>query len=217
MMKPLTKDQVRYRKIQAEKAANRSGEERKKNAGKPGYTKFGVKRASVGNQHAKIADTVERAEERTKEFVAEKKEARRKRLLENDYRYRKNMRKLAQRARKGLPHGPGSIAKREVMEAKEKEQRAKIATKGVMKSPEEIQQLLVDLECDPIARMAAIAERAENAGELTVASNLYKELAQYAAPKRKAAEPKVVKDKNLLTMSEEELMEEIARLESSVG
>ena len=217
MTKHLTKDQINYRKIKAEKAANRSEEERKKNAGKPGYTKFGIKRASVGNGFVKIPDTVERAEKRTEEFVAEKKEARRKRLLENDYRYRKNMRKLAKKARKGLPHGPGSIVKREEMEAKEKEQRAKIAKTGVMNSPEEIQQLLVDLECDPIARMAAIAERAENAGELTVASNLYKELAQYAAPKRKAAEPKVVKDKNLLTMSEEELMEEIARLESSVG
>jgi hypothetical protein len=221
MTKPLTKDAEAYRKRKQVEAADRSPEERAKNAGKPGYTKFGVKRRSSGNQWAKGIDPVLRAEKRTQkrveEQITEKKEERRKRNNANNYKYLASMTKLAKKARHGLPKGPGSIAKRDIMEAKDKEQRAKIATVGVMKSPEEIQALLVELECDPIARMAAIAQRAENAGELTVASNLYKELAQYAAPKRKAAEPKVVKDKNLLSMSEEELLAEIARLEASVG
>jgi hypothetical protein len=88
---------------------------------------------------------------------------------------------------------------------------------GVMRSPEEIQELLKKLDCDPIARMTKIAERAEKAGDLNIAASLYKELAQYAAPKRKAQEPKVIKDKNLLTMSEDELMAEVTRLEESLA
>jgi len=187
-----------------------AAEERKKNAGKPGYTETGVRRNSNrhGTSFCAVASenrSIEIKEARHREI----KEARRSR----DAAKRKNKRLEGREARKGLPH---FIKDRKEMAEKDEAQRAKIATQGVMKSPEEIQQLLVDLECDPIARMAAIAERAEKAGELNIASNLYKELAQYAAPKRKAAEPKVIKDKNLLTMSEEELLAEIARLESTV-
>ena len=179
-----------------------AAEKRKKNAGKPGHSQTGVKlRFNLfgGVAHANSLKTVEIRKERA-ERRAEKD---RIRVRDNADR---------EKARKGLPY---FIKDRKEMAEKDEVQRAKISTQGVMKSPEEIQQLLVDLECDPIARMAAIAERAEKAGELNIASNLYKELAQYAAPKRKAAEPKVIKDKNLLTMSEEELLAEIARLESS--
>jgi len=179
-----------------------AAEERRKNAGKPGYSVTGVKlRYSKG-----IAD----AKERSLQRVADRQELDERRAEKS----RINEAEVAARekARKGLPF---MIKDRKKMAAKDEAQRAKISAAGVMKSPEEIQQLLVDLQCDPIARMAAIAERAEKAGELNTAANLYKELAQYAAPKRKAAEPKVIKDKNLTIMSEEELLAEIARLEST--
>lgn len=188
-----------------------AAEERKKNAGKPGYSVAGVKRN--GNRHG-VTFCASAAKERS---IGLKKERSRKLFVAKRRRceVKRTLKRLKQRgARKGLPY---YIKDRKIMAEKDVAQRAKIATQGVMKSPEEIQQLLVDLECDPIARMAAIAERAEKAGELNIASNMYKELAQYAAPKRKAAEPKILKDKNLLTMSEEELLLEIARLESSVG
>lgn len=47
---------------------------------------------------------------------------------------------------------------------------------------------LAALKCDPIEAMARIAKDAEKAGDLNVASQMYKELAQYIAPKRKAIE-----------------------------
>jgi hypothetical protein len=187
-----------------------AAEERKKNAGKPGHSILGVKlRVNSSGKPFCASQAYDRSLARKKAKQRELLTARRARC-----EAKKKIKRLeGKEARKGLPY---FIKDRKEMAEKDEAQRAKIATQGVMKSPEEIQQLLVDLECDPIARMAAIAERAEKAGELNIASNLYKELAQYAAPKRKAAEPKVIKDKNLLTMSEEELLAEIARLESSV-
>ena len=153
-----------------------AAEERKKNAGKPGYSVAGVKRN--GNRHG-VTFCASAAKERS---IGLKKERSRKLFVAKRRRceVKRTLKRLKQRgARKGLPY---YIKDRKIM-----------------------------------AEMAAIAERAEKAGELNIASNMYKELAQYAAPKRKAAEPKILKDKNLLTMSEEELLLEIARLESSVG
>jgi len=182
-------------------------EDRKKNAGKPGYSRFGVK---LGGSSG--IDMAARARASSAQREADRKELEERRAE----RKRVHTIELAvnAKARKGLPRFKKDLQE---MAAKDEAQREKIKDQGVMQSPEEIQQLLVDLRCDPIARMAAIAERAEKAGELNTAANLYKELAQYAAPKRKAAEPKVIKDKNLTIMSEEELLAEIARLESSIG
>jgi hypothetical protein len=47
---------------------------------------------------------------------------------------------------------------------------------------------LAELKCDPIEGMAKIAEQAMSEGDLPLAGNMYKELAQYVAPKRKAME-----------------------------
>lgn len=52
----------------------------------------------------------------------------------------------------------------------------------------EVQQKLAELNCDPIEGMAIIASRAMDEGDLPLAGNMYKELAQYVAPKRKAIE-----------------------------
>jgi hypothetical protein len=185
-----------------------AAKERERNAGKPGYSVTGVKLriSSHGNYYSTDA-----AYERSLEIIADRKKASREKQRERNRARAKVKAADRTKARKGLPY---FIRDREEMAEKDEVQRAKIGAQGVMKSPEEIQQLLIDLQCDPIARMAAIAERAEKAGELNTAANLYKELAQYAAPKRKAAEPKVIKDKNLTIMSEEELLAEIARLES---
>jgi hypothetical protein len=47
---------------------------------------------------------------------------------------------------------------------------------------------LVALDCDPIEGMASIARKAIDEGELILAGSMYKELAQYVAPKRKSIE-----------------------------
>ena len=47
---------------------------------------------------------------------------------------------------------------------------------------------LVSLDCDPIEGMASIASKAMDEGELILAGSMYKELAQYVAPKRKSIE-----------------------------
>ena len=44
------------------------------------------------------------------------------------------------------------------------------------------------LGCDPIVGMAEIAALARKEGDLNLAGSMYKELAQYVAPKRKAIE-----------------------------
>lgn len=52
----------------------------------------------------------------------------------------------------------------------------------------EIQEKLDALGCDPLEGMAIIAQRAMNEGDMSLAGSMYKELAQYVAPKRKAVE-----------------------------
>lgn len=52
----------------------------------------------------------------------------------------------------------------------------------------DIEQKLAALGCDPIQGMAEIAIEAKNNGDFTLAGSMYKELAQYVAPKRKAVE-----------------------------
>ena len=47
---------------------------------------------------------------------------------------------------------------------------------------------LKSLKCDPIEGMAIIAKQAMEEGELQLAGNMFKELAQYVAPKRKSIE-----------------------------
>jgi len=47
---------------------------------------------------------------------------------------------------------------------------------------------LKELKCDPIEGMAIIAKQAMDEGEMQLAGNMYKELAQYVAPKRKSVE-----------------------------
>ncbi len=56
------------------------------------------------------------------------------------------------------------------------------------KKTQDVIDQLKSLKCDPIIGMAKIAKQAFNEGELALAGNMYKELAQYVAPKRKAIE-----------------------------
>ena len=56
------------------------------------------------------------------------------------------------------------------------------------KSSQDIQAKLDALGCDPITGMAEIAAEARTAGDFNLAGQMYKELAQYVAPKRKAIE-----------------------------
>jgi hypothetical protein len=51
-----------------------------------------------------------------------------------------------------------------------------------------IEDRLSKLGCDPIAGMAKIAEEAMLIKDYQLAGSMYKELAQYVAPKRKAVE-----------------------------
>ena len=52
----------------------------------------------------------------------------------------------------------------------------------------EIADKLAAMGCDPITGMAEIAEEARANGDIALAGQMYKELAQYVAPKRKAIE-----------------------------
>lgn len=56
------------------------------------------------------------------------------------------------------------------------------------KKTQDIIDKLAGLDCDPIEGMAKIAKEAMNNNDLALAGNMYKELAQYVAPKRKAIE-----------------------------
>jgi len=62
-------------------------------------------------------------------------------------------------------------------------------TKGTPnKKTQAVIDQLKEIGCDPIAGMAEIALLARNSDDLTLAGQMYKELAQYVAPKRKAIE-----------------------------
>lgn len=56
------------------------------------------------------------------------------------------------------------------------------------KRTQDVIERLKALNCDPIEGMAKIAAQAMSDGELPLAGQMYKELAQYVAPKRKAVE-----------------------------
>jgi hypothetical protein len=61
--------------------------------------------------------------------------------------------------------------------------------KGVPnKRTQSIIDQLAGLNCNPIEGMAKIAKQAMAEGELALAGQMYKELAQYVAPKRKSIE-----------------------------
>lgn len=68
---------------------------------------------------------------------------------------------------------------------------------SVSKQTKDVQDKLKELNCDPIEGMARIAQQAIDEGELQLAGNMYKELAQYVAPKRKAVEIQGETDNNL--------------------
>lgn len=56
------------------------------------------------------------------------------------------------------------------------------------KKSQDVQNMLDEIGCNPIEGMAIIAQRALENGDDVLAGNMYKELAQYVAPKRKAVE-----------------------------
>jgi len=56
------------------------------------------------------------------------------------------------------------------------------------KKTQDVIDRLKELKCDPIEGMAKIADTAYKDGDLPLAGQMYKELAQYVAPKRKAVE-----------------------------
>ncbi len=61
--------------------------------------------------------------------------------------------------------------------------------KGVKnKATQDVIERLHELDCDPLEGMATIAKQAMAEGDMALAGQMYKELAQYIAPKRKAIE-----------------------------
>ena len=60
------------------------------------------------------------------------------------------------------------------------------------KRTQAVTERLEELDCDPIAGMARIAKQAEEAGEMSLAGQMYKELAPYIAPKRRAIEQTIL-------------------------
>ena len=80
--------------------------------------------------------------------------------------------------------------------------------KGVPnKRTQTIIEQLEGLDCNPIEGMARIAKRAMDEGEFMLAGSMYKELAQYVAPKRKSIEMNshVTFEESLHDMSNDEL------------
>ena len=60
--------------------------------------------------------------------------------------------------------------------------------KRTEKVKQSIQETIEKIGCDPLEAMFEIAIQAKKEGDLSLALNAYKELAQYVAPKRKAVE-----------------------------
>tara|TARA_R110002072_G_C7854742_1_gene525976 strand:+ start:718 stop:1002 length:285 start_codon:yes stop_codon:yes gene_type:complete len=61
--------------------------------------------------------------------------------------------------------------------------------KGTPNKPtQNIIDKLAELDCDPIEGMATIARQAMDENDLILAGSMFKELAQYVAPKRKSIE-----------------------------
>lgn len=58
----------------------------------------------------------------------------------------------------------------------------------VGKKTKAIEEKLAQFDCDPIEGMIQVARQAMGEGNLAIAGQMYKELAQYIAPKRKAVE-----------------------------
>lgn len=56
------------------------------------------------------------------------------------------------------------------------------------RNSQDIADRLAALGCHPLEGMAKIAEQSMDAGDLKLAGQMYAELAQYVAPKRKAIE-----------------------------
>lgn len=56
------------------------------------------------------------------------------------------------------------------------------------KKTQDVIDRLAELKCDPIEGMARIAQLAMDEADLHLAGQMYRELAQYVAPKRKAIE-----------------------------
>jgi len=56
------------------------------------------------------------------------------------------------------------------------------------KKSQDVQAMLDKMGCNPLEGMAQIAQEALEEGDRTLAGQMYKELAQYVAPKRKAVE-----------------------------
>ena len=79
------------------------------------------------------------------------------------------------------------------------------------KNNQTIMDKLSDLNCDPIEGMATIARKAMDEGEFILAGTMYRELAQYVAPKRKSVEmhTHVSLEQKLHDMSQEELDDEL--------
>lgn len=59
------------------------------------------------------------------------------------------------------------------------------------KQTADVLEKLSALGCDPIQGMVEIAAEAKSQGDIALAGQMYKELAQYVAPKRKAVEMSV--------------------------
>jgi len=61
--------------------------------------------------------------------------------------------------------------------------------KGALnKKTQEFNDKLASYNCDPMEKLVKIAQEAENEGDMHLASSIYKEMCQYAYPKRKAVE-----------------------------
>ena len=82
---------------------------------------------------------------------------------------------------------------------------------------QEIESLLSSMGCDPIEGMAEVAQLAREANDLRLAGQMYKELAQYVAPKRRSIEVRTDQSANPIEqMKDEELDAVIQEVKETV-
>ena len=79
------------------------------------------------------------------------------------------------------------------------------------KASSNVTEQLAALGCDPIAGMVTIAKESMLVKDYTTAGNMYKELAQYTAAKRKSVEVNahISFEQRLLEMTDDELDDEL--------
>ena len=73
--------------------------------------------------------------------------------------------------------------------------------KVTQESVDRIDEVMKKHDCDPLEAMILIGKEAWSQGDLKLAGNMFRELAQYVAPKRRSIEIRGASEKETITFS----------------